>query len=295
MFKLDWHEPNFIAQKNFSFASDTSAVNLYILRKKYNIEVAESGDIFFRRYNGANINRRGYGFPLSDKNFDLNSAIEILKADSDLRGETLRFCLCNEKQRRAIDECLAVDWNSFGGDSDYIYSRESLARLSGRKLHGKKNFVNRFKRVYPEAQYLPLTAENLPDALHVAEQCFSEHDDGDISLRGELSSIREVVTNWENLGMCGGVLYADGEPAAMIMFSALSAQCLDVHFEKATNKFAANGAFAVVNQCMASSAAATAYTFINREEDMGIDGLRRAKEAYQPDFKLKKYYGEVRT
>ena len=62
MQKLDWHEPKFISQRNFSLASDTSAVNLYILRKKYNIEVAERDEILFRRYNGSNLNRNGYGF-----------------------------------------------------------------------------------------------------------------------------------------------------------------------------------------------------------------------------------------
>ncbi len=62
MLKLNWHEPNFIAQRNFSLASDTSTVNLYLLRKKYNIEVAELDGILFRRYNGANINRRGTAF-----------------------------------------------------------------------------------------------------------------------------------------------------------------------------------------------------------------------------------------
>ncbi len=160
-------------------------------------------------------------------------------------------------------------------------------------MHGKRYCVNRFKRLYPDAQYLPLTTERLPDALHVAEQWFAEHDDGDVSLQGELESIREAVANWESLGMKGGVLYADGEPAAMIMFSAVSEQCLDVHFEKATNKFAADGAFAAVSQCMASSTDLEAYTYVNWEEDMGIDGLRRTKEIYQPAFKLKKYYGEA--
>ena len=84
MLKLDWHEPNFIAQRNFSIASDTSTANLYILRKKYNTEVAELNGILFRRFNGSNLNRYGYGFPLSDKNFDLHAAIELLKADSAL-------------------------------------------------------------------------------------------------------------------------------------------------------------------------------------------------------------------
>ena len=90
MIKLDWHEPNVISQRNFSIASDTSTANIYLLRKKYNIEVAEWNEILFRRYNGANINRNGYGFPLSDKNFDLHAAIEILRSDSVMRGENLR-------------------------------------------------------------------------------------------------------------------------------------------------------------------------------------------------------------
>ena len=293
MLKLDWHEPNFIAQRNFSIASDTSTANLYFLRKKYNIEVAEFNGILFRRYNGANVNRNGYGFPLFDKNFDLNAAIEILKADSILRGENLRFCLCNERQCKEINKFCNVDWKFFCGDSDYIYSRESLSRFSGKKLHRKKNHFNKFMRVYPESKYLPLTTDLLTDALNIAEKWLSEHDYEDISLQNELSSIHEAAGNWENLGMQGGILYADGEPAAMIMFSALSEQCIDVHFEKSTNNFAADGAFAAINKFMASSNDLETYTYINREEDMGITGLQKSKESYQPDFKLKKYYGDV--
>ena len=249
--------------------SDTSPVNIYLLREKYNIEVAEFEGIVFRRYNGSNINRRGYGFPISPAPFDLNGALNILEEDSLERGEVLSFCLCDEKQVKAIDKFRTIDWKSFGGDGDYIYSRESLSRLSGKKLHRKKNHVNRFMRIYPESQYLPLTPERLPDALKIAELWLVD-----------------------KIGMSGGVLYADGEPAAMTMFSVLSPQCLDVHFEKATDKFAADGAFAVVNQCMVSSKEAANYIYINREEDMGIPGLQKAKESYQPDFKLKKYYGK---
>ena len=253
------------------------------------------GGVIFRRYNGSKANRRGYGFPLSESPFDLNAAIELLKADSVLRGEALRFCLCNEEQRAEIDKIIAVDWKSFDGDSDYIYKRESLSQLLGRKLHSKKNRFNKFMRSYPDAQYLPLTTERLADALHVVEQWFAEHDDGNFSLKGELLSIREAVANWESLNMCGGLIYVDDEPVAMTMFSAVSEQCIDTHFEKSTNKFAQNGAYTAIIQCMASSKETSAYKYINREEDMGVDGLRLSKESYQPDFKLKKYHGEVVT
>lgn len=292
MIKLNWHAPNIGLLLNSSLGSDTSPVNIYLLRGKYNIEVAELNGIFFRRYNGANINRRGYGFPLSANIFDLNKAIRILADDSQERGEIFSFCLCSEKQCKEIDKFCSVDWKSFGGDSDYIYSRENFARFSGKKFHAKKNHFNKFIKTYAEVKYLNLTPDLLPDALNIAEQWLSEHED-DNTLQSELSNIRETVDNWEKFGMKGGILYADGEPAAMIMFSALSEQCIDVHFEKSTNKFAADGAFAAINKFMASSKDLQAYKYINREEDMGIIGLQKSKESYRPDFKLKKYYGEV--
>jgi hypothetical protein len=96
------------------------------------------------------------------------------------------------------------------------------------------------------------------------------------------------------LGLFGGVLYVAGVPAAMTMASAISSQCIDVHFEKAVGTFAAEGAFAAVNQAFASSEAAVPYPYINREEDMGIPGLRQVKEAYRPAFKVEKYYGTVK-
>lgn len=291
MIKLNWRTPNIGLPSNFSLGSDTSPINIYLLRKKYDIEVAELNGILFRRYNGANINRRGYGFPLSANIFDLNKAIRLLADDSQERGENFSFCLCSEKQYKEIDKFCRVDWKSFGGDSDYIYSRESFARFSGRKFHAKQNLFNRFIKTYDEVKYFNLTPDLLPDALNIAEKWFSEHEN-DENLQSELSNIRETVDNWEKLDMKGGILYADGEPAAMIMFST-SEQCIDVHFEKSTNKFAADGAFAAINKFMASSKDLQAYKYINREEDMGIIGLQRSKESYRPDFKLKKYYGEV--
>jgi len=146
---------------------------------------------------------------------------------------------------------------------------------------------------YPDAEYFPLTTENLSDALQIAEKWFAEKFDGDISLKIELAEIKEAADNWENLGMKGGILYADGEPAAMVMFSLLNENCIDVHFEKSVDKFALNGAFVAINKFMASSAENLSCEYINREEDMGVPGLKKAKESWQPHFKLKKYYGEI--
>ncbi len=147
-------------------------------------------------------------------------------------------------------------------------------------------------KTYPDAKYFPLTKDLLPDALNISEKWLSEHDDADIFLQFELSNIREAVNNWENLEMQSGILYADGEPAAMIMFSALSEQCIDAHFEKSQKKFAENGAFVAINKFIASSKTLEPYEYINMEEDIRIAGLKQSKDLYRPVFKIKKYYGE---
>ena len=215
-----------------------------------------------------------------------------MRRDAERRGVPLSFCTFDERQCKIFDGLCDVRWRSFDGDSDYIYKRESLAQLSGKKLHAKKNLVNRFWRLYPDAEYRAIGKENIGDALSVAEQWFEERaeDGGDADMT-ELSRIRKAAEYWDALGLFGGVLYVEGVPAAMTMASAVSSQCIDVHYEKSVNIFAAEGAYAAVNQAFASSEAAAPYVYINREEDMGVPGLRQVKEAYRPAFKLDKYYG----
>ena len=85
----------------------------------------------------------------------------------------------------------------------------------------------------------------------------------------------------------------EDRPVAFTLASILSSQCLDVHFEKAIGDYARDGAYAVINQRFASSEEASAYKYINREEDMELPGLRKAKESYRPAFKVKKYSGRI--
>ena len=277
-----------------TLGSDTSPVNLYLLRDKYNTEVASQDGVLFRYYRGDAENRRGYGFPIAARGFDGGKALALLRLDAERREIPLAFCLCDERQTKALDALCKVHWRSFDGDSDYIYKRESLAQLSGKKLHAKKNLVNRFWRLHPEAEYRAIGKNNIADAVSVAEQWFAEKaESGDEADMKELLHIRTAAGHWDEMGLFGGVLYAGTVPVAMTMASAVSAQCVDVHFEKAVGAFAADGAFAAINHAFASSEAAAPYAYVNREEDMGVPGLRQVKEAYRPAFKVEKYYGTV--
>ena len=275
-----------------TLGSDTSPVNLFLFSDILHTEVAVQDGILFRYFQGNSDNCRGYGAPLAACDFDSAKVLNVLRRDAERRDVPLSFCAFDERQTKIFDGLCNIRWSSRDGDGDYIYKRESLAQLSGKKLHAKKNLVNRFWRLYPDASYQPITKENIADALTVAEQWFAERaEEGLDADMSELAHIRKAAEYWEALALFGGVLYAEGLPVAMTMASAISRQAIDVHFEKAVGTFAAEGAFAAINQAFAASDAAAPYSYVNREEDMGMPGLRKAKEAYRPAFKVEKYYG----
>ncbi len=295
---LEWHLSHtalpMLSHGAQVLGSDTSLVNLFLLGDTYHIEVAVQDGILYRYYPGEIENHRGYAPPLAACGVDGAKVLSVLRRDAERRGVPLSFCLFDERQRKLFDGLFDMEWRFCADDSDYIYKRESLAQLSGKKLHAKKNLVNRFWRLYPDAEYRAITKENIADALAVTERWFEEKaEEGAEADVEELARIRKSAAYWDTLGLFGGVLYVGGAPVAMTIASAVSSQCIDVHFEKAVGAFAAEGAFAAVNQAFAASEAAIPFAYINREEDMGIPGLRQVKEAYRPAFKLDKYYGTV--
>ena len=295
---MDWYIPNNELFQHGAFSrdgmgSDSALANIRLLSEKYNTEIAVQDGVLFRYYNGKNPNRRGYGFPLSAGLLDLRRCLKLLSLDADRRNIPLVFCLCDERQMAAINSLASAAWETTNDDSDYIYRRERLASLAGRKLQKKRNHVHRFQNTYPDWRYDELTPGNRQTALAIAAGWLDEREETGEAERLEYDAINLALNSLKEMNLFGGILYANGEPAAMTIASAVSAVCVDVHFEKAVGIYAQNGAFAAVNQCFASSPAAAGYEYVNREEDMGVEGLRRAKESYDPVYKLRKYYGTI--
>lgn len=285
------------------WGSDCSIVNIFLLQKKYNIKIAIKDGIFFRFYTGAE-NRTGWAFPLALEGTGdsyLAHALELLFGDAKEQENPLRFCLLTEEQKNAVSACIAehfpqktARWNTTIDDNDYIYEREKLAALPGKTYHKKKNHVSRFKRIYDgrwEFRSLSL-CQISADMLKVARLWAEEHDAAnDRILSLELESIRFALEHKDAFALEGGVLYTDGEPCAMTLASKISSSTMDIHFEKCLKTAADNGAYATINWCFASSC--PNITWFNREEDMGVEGLRKAKLSYHPQILLSKYYGEI--
>ena len=166
---------------------------------------------------------------------------------------------------------------------DYLYSREDLVNLTGRKLHKKKNLLNMFIR-NNECQAKPLLEEYRDDALQILEQWHNQH-----GRPNDFTAAKEALEKMWPLQLCGGIFYIDQQPTAYCLGEELAlGKSFVIHFEKAVLKEEFKGIYQFINQAFASILPEK-YETINREQDLGDPGLRRAKESYHPVGFVKKY------
>ena len=289
--------------------SDASFANVYLLRKKYGTQVALQDGFLFRYYNGQG-SRRGYAFPLGVG--DVSAALKWITDNARATGRPLEFCLVDEPRAQILREYFktagangaesALHFTENRGDSDYIYSAESLATLAGNQYRKKRNHVSRFNRTYGQFELQEITAENAGVALEIekswlksvagdsaceptcdcAEAAWAERSEDEKSRMAEYCAIVEALENFDALGMKGAVLYVEGKAVGMTMASEIAPGAWDILFEKVIGEYADNGGYAVINKMFAERLVADGAKFINREEDIGLEGLRKAKLSYYP-------------
>ena len=270
-----------------TMASDASFANIYLLRNKYSTKISRYKDFIIRKYSGKGA-RCGYTFPLGKG--DVAKALAEIEKDAKECGERLQFAFVTEEQKEVLENAMPARfcYSSDAGDSDYIYLRSELASLSGKAFHKKKNHFSKFVRTYPDYKYYEIGACNIYDAQKVADAWYYEHlQDEDASQLAEYKAIKEALENFEELGLIGGIIYVNDSPCAMTIASKINENTVDVHFEKAVGEYALNGGYAAINKLFSEKL--DGVTWLNREEDIGIEGLRKAKLYYRPKIMLKKY------
>ena len=270
-----------------TMASDASFANIYLLRNKYSTKISRYKDFIIRKYSGKGA-RCGYTFPLGKG--DVAKALAEIEKDAKECGERLQFAFVTEEQKEVLENAMPARfcYSSDAGDSDYIYLRSELASLSGKAFHKKKNHFSKFVRTYPDYKYYEIGACNIYDAQKVADAWYYEHlQDEDASQLAEYKAIKEALENFEELGLIGGIIYVNDSPCAMTIASKIIENTVDVHFEKAVGEYALNGGYAAINKLFSEKL--DGVTWLNREEDIGIEGLRKAKLSYRPKIMLKKY------
>jgi len=252
--------------------SEHTFAGIYLFRRAHGYEVSRLGDgsfVFSGSDAGGEFFMLPFGLPAED----------VLSELFDRFG-TLRAAPAG--MARALEEMgyeAATDRDNF----DYLYLREKMATFAGRKLHRKKNLVNRFKGEY-EYEGRPLLDEYIPDAIGVLERWRDGRAPGDGP--GDYGEALEALEHAYELQLCGGIYYVDNEPAAYTLGEELTPDTFVIHFEKAAGGF--TGLYQFVEQSFAAILPEK-YTYINREQDLGEPGLRAAKESLVPAGFVEKY------
>lgn len=171
-------------------------------------------------------------------------------------------------------------------EADYVYECEKLATLAGKKLHGKRNHINKFKNTYEDWFYERLSDDNVEECFQMALKWRNlngcEEDKGK---HAEICVTLNALRLWKELDLVGGILRVQGEIVAFCIGEENSEDTFVVHIEKAYADV--EGAYPMINQQFVQHECMN-YTYINREEDTGAEGLRKAKLSYRPVFLVEK-------
>ncbi len=164
--------------------------------------------------------------------------------------------------------------------ADYLYSVSKLSNLTGKKLQKKKNLISQFKRKFPGYEVTAIDTGRISEIRSFADSLFRSRTTIPASLKEEHHALMTALDHFDALGLEGLVIRVDGRPAAFSVFSRLNPSTFDIHFEKAAREV--KGSAQVINHETAKYLEDKC-TFLNREQDLGIPGLRQAKMSYDPD------------
>jgi hypothetical protein len=184
-------------------------------------------------------------------------------------------------------ERLGIEVTEDRNNFDYLYFRSDLAELAGKKFHKKKNLVNAFRNMYPDHEMRPLEPALIPHAREVLDRWRTDKGEA-----GDYAAAREALDLFGCLKLRGAVFYVNGTPAGWCLGESIAkGRSFVIHFEKAVDGI--KGIYQYMNQAFAASLPRF-FTYLNREQDLGDEGLRQAKETYRPCDFVKKYRGARR-
>lgn len=251
--------------------SESSFTAMFSWSHKNKIKLAERDGFLYRL---ADVEKPFYLFPLGG---DHERALAVIERDAKERSYQLIYKAVTEEQKALMGDSYTFTENR--GAADYIYGARDLIELRGRAYHSKRNFISRFERDN-EWSYEDITDDNINEVWEFQDKWCRKNDcASNVGLQEEATCIAVLLYNLENLDAYGGLLRAGGKAAAFTLGSRVGEETLEVHVEKAD--YDITGVYQMINREFARRHAAD-LRFINREEDLGIENLRKAKLSYHP-------------
>ncbi len=252
--------------------SEYTFANLYLFRGNHDYEVITDRNIFVK---GKSYDGRTYLMPA----FDVRTAdMGLIK---DLM-ETVDFLFPIPEEWLAIFEPDAFDITYKDGDADYVFTVEKMSTYKGRNLHKKRNLLAQFLKLY-QHEALPLSNDRLAQARFILSdwQATSEMNADET----DYAACLEALDRYDELVLCGGIYYANNEPAGFVLGEEVSDETFVLHFAKARTKFKG------IYQYMFNNFAKILppkYKYLNLEQDLDKENLRVFKSSYLPDLLLRK-------
>lgn len=264
---------------------DFTFANLYLWGRQ-SLALVHEHIVLFSQFSRRSV----YPYPIG--NGDKKSVLDAIIADAEARGIPCRITGLDPAAKQTLESLYPgrFRFHCDEGAFDYVYAINDLADLKGKKYQSKRNHINRFRDTWPDHAVQPLSEENLPAVRHMVQQWYEERlqtdPNGDYHM--EQAALEKAFRDFRALNMEGLVLLVNGAVVAMTLASPISEDTFDVHFEKALAGI--NGAYAVIN-CEFARYIREKYPqiqYLDREEDLGLEGLRKAKQSYHPHHLIEK-------
>ena len=255
---------------------------LFIWQRIYNTGIAEAdGALFFKTGEGKNMS---FLFPAAE---NPEKAVDCLKEYSENNNIAMNFHGVTEEQRTFLEKKYPSEYefSEARASSDYVYSAESLRELKGKKLSSKRNHINSFVENNPDWVYEEISSSNIEEVFDMYGKWFEAAPEK-TGLAEEADAVKRAFEFYEPLGLSGGLIRTGGNIVAFSMGDELNKNTFLVHIEKAYADI--RGAYPMINKQFVINNC-VGYEYVNREDDAGDEGLRKAKLSYRPVEIVKKF------
>lgn len=283
---LYWVRPIF--QNSETFGSDNTFGNIFFWKNSTKIKILKFKDFILRYYED---NLPKYRFPFGKGN--LKEAIDLLKDDAKKRNINLVFGGITEEEKNILEELMPGNFEYFEEQNreDYIYKTDDLINLRGKKYHSKRNHVSKFKKNY-NWEYFDIKKENISECKDFINEWFEKNLSNKVpDILEEKVALCEALDNFSFFDLLGGIILVDSQIVALTIAEKINEKIVDVHFEKAFTEY--DGIYAVINNEFAKRRL-NPFKYINREEDLGLEGLKKSKKSYHPHIILKRYEARLK-
>lgn len=269
-----------------SRSCERTFANVYLWSRQYPVKWAIIKNALV--FKSEDENHVSFAYPAGAPE-DVKNALEEMMEYSKAKGRPFLMYNVTPEYFAQLEEWYPGRFQiEYDRDSaDYVYESEKLATLSGKKLHGKRNHINKFKSLFEDRwSYESMTKDNLEECFQMALKWRTENDcEDDDEKRGEMCVALNSLRLFEELHLTGGVLRLDGKVVAFTIGEPICEDTYVVHIEKAYADV--QGAYTMINQQFVEHECMN-YKYVNREDDTGAEGLRKAKLSYRPAFMVEK-------